>query len=143
MPRHPTQAGLASLELVIVAPILVLMILAVTEFGRILYLQATLSNAVSLGARYFSGQAYIGTSRQPDTTAASQAISRVETYLTGSDLFPPSPSPVINAQLLDSAHVRVSASYTYHFSNPFLLLMGPALSDPFVLNASSTQAIIR
>lgn len=137
------QTGLASLELAIVAPILVLMILAATEFGRVLYLQAILSNAVAHGARYFSAQAYIGTSRQPDTTAASQAVSRVETYLTGSGLFPASPSPVISIQILDAGHIRVSASYPYHFSNPFLQLMGPVLSDPLMLTASSTLAIIR
>lgn len=139
----PEQRGFVSLELVIVAPILLLMIFAVSEFGRVLYLQAILSSAVSHGARYFSGQAYIGTGRQPDITAANEAVVRVEVDLSAADLFPASPLPVVNAEILDVGHVRVSASYSYSFSNPFLILIGPALPNPLVLSASSTQSIVR
>ena len=137
------QAGLASLELAIVAPILVLMILAVAEFGRLLYLQVILSNAVEHGARYFSAQAYVGTSRTPDATALALAIQQVESDLGAADLFPASPAPVVSAGILDVGHVRVSASFSYSFSNPFLVLMGGALSNPLELNASATHVVIR
>ena len=137
------QSGLASLELAIVAPILVLMIFAVAELGRLLYLQVILSNAVEHGARYFSAQAYVGTSRAPDATALALAIQQVESDLGAADLFPGSPAPVVSAGILDVGHVRVSASFSYSFSNPFLLLMGGALSNPLELNASATHAVIR
>lgn len=138
-----SQAGLASLELVIVAPVLVLMILAVAEIGRLLYLQVILSNAVEHGARYFSAQAYVGTSRASDATAQAQAVQLVESDLGAADLFPESPAPVVSAGILDIGHVRVSASYSYTFSNPFLVLMGGALANPLELSASATHAVIR
>jgi len=141
--RWRSQAGLASLELAIVTPILVLMVLAVAEFGRLIYLQAILSNAVEHGARYFSAQAYVGTSREPDTTAQALTIQQVESDLGAADLFPSSPASLVSAEILDAGHVRVSASYSYSFSNPFLLLMGGMLPNPLMLNASATQVVIR
>ena len=56
---HPRRGcrGLAMVEFVIVAPLLMLLMLTVGEFGRVFFQYNTLTKAVREGARYAAGQA--------------------------------------------------------------------------------------
>lgn len=51
MKRRSRQRGLAAVEATIVMPLLLLMMLAIAEFGRALYQYNTLTQAVRAGAR--------------------------------------------------------------------------------------------
>jgi len=51
--RHP-QRGQSMVEVAVVAPVLVLLLLAAADFGRIFYTNVALNNAVRAGAQYGS-----------------------------------------------------------------------------------------
>ena len=65
-PRHPSpprrqQRGLAMVEFVISAPVLLLLMCGTVEFGQFLIEYSTLSDAVRNAARYVAGSALDGT----------------------------------------------------------------------------------
>ena len=59
-PLCNSQGGVAMVEFAISIPFLLLMFVAIVEFGIMFYQQTTLNKAVQDGARYFAGKSIIG-----------------------------------------------------------------------------------
>lgn len=79
MQRIPTQKGVAIVEFTIVLPLLLLLMLAIAEFGRALYQYNTLIKAVRDGARFMSENAFLGDSRLPNPAALTE-VKRLVAY---------------------------------------------------------------
>ncbi|WP_045226559.1 TadE/TadG family type IV pilus assembly protein [Methyloterricola oryzae] len=116
------QRGIALVEFVIVAPILLLLMLGVTEMGRALYQYNTLSKAVRDGARFYSANVFV------DGGAAGKSVSLVRfgnTLASGPPILP-GPLPTVSASLDGTGNwVTVTASYTFQFlpGNPLSGIM--------------------
>jgi len=140
--RH--QQGIAMMELVIVAPILLLIFLGVSEMGRALYQYNTLSKAVRDSSRYYSTQVF----NSNDIAGTINLVKYGQTGV-GAQLLPgvinvSIPAPVIDAT---GTYVTVTGSYTFSFlpGNPLagiVGLFGSALPNPFILTATSTMRAI-
>jgi len=138
------QQGIAIMELVIVAPILLLIFLGVSEMGRALFQYNTLSKAVRDSSRYYSTQVF----NSNDIAGAKNLVNYGQT-VGGTQLLPeiadvPDPVTVIDAT---GTYVTVTASYTFTFlpGNPLagiVGLFGSALPNPFILTATSTMRAI-
>jgi Flp pilus assembly protein TadG len=147
------QRGLAAVEFAIVAPVLLLLMLAVAEFGRALYQYNTLSKAVRDSARYYSTHAFVGTTTVEDPAAKTYATNLV-TYGNGSgagEPLLPSGSPLTAAATTatgaDGTFVTVTATYTFTFlpGNPLaglLGLFGSTLADSLALTSTVTMRAI-
>jgi len=57
---HFRQRGIMTVEFIIVAPILVLLMVAISEFGHAFYQYNTLTKSVRDGARYLAANAVVG-----------------------------------------------------------------------------------
>ncbi|MGQ0443776.1 MAG: TadE/TadG family type IV pilus assembly protein [Beijerinckiaceae bacterium] len=79
MQRIRTQKGVAIVEFTIVLPLLLLLMLAIAEFGRALYQYNALTKAVRDGARFMSENAFIGDSGQVSTVAPTE-VKRLVAY---------------------------------------------------------------
>lgn len=80
MQRIPTQKGVAIVEFTIVLPLLLLLMLAIAEFGRALYQYNTLIKAVRDGARFMSENAFLGDSQLPNDTARLTEVKQLVAY---------------------------------------------------------------
>jgi len=130
------QQGIAMMELVIVAPILLLIFLGVSEMGRALYQYNTLSKAVRDSSRYYSTQVF----NSNDIAGAINLVKYGQTGV-GTQLLP----GVVSVSI--PAPVIITASYTFTFlpGNPLagiVGLFGSALPNPFILTATSTMRAI-
>lgn len=146
------QRGLAAVEFAIVVPVLLLLMLAVAEFGRALYQYNTLSKAVRDSARYYSTHAFVGTTTTEDPAAKTYAISLVKYGNgsgTGTPLLPGN-APSVTATTATDANgsfVTVSATYSFTFlsGNPLagmLGLFGSTLADSLALTSTVTMRAI-
>ncbi len=138
------QQGIAMMELVIVVPVLLLVLLGVSEMGRALFQYNTLSKAVRDSARYYSTEVF-------NSNNIAGAINLVKYGQTGvgAPLLPGAvnvsiPAPAIGAT---GTYVTVTGSYTFTFlpGNPLAAILGwfgSALPNPFVLTATSTMRAI-
>jgi Flp pilus assembly protein TadG len=142
------QHGIATVELAIVAPIMLLILLGVAEMGRALFQYNTLSKAVRDSARYYSTEVFGGNN-------IAGAINLVKYGKIGAgtvtqQLLPGTP-PFVPPPVIDvtgtGTYVTVTASYTFTFlpGNPLAGMVGwfgSALPNPFVLTATSTMRAI-
>jgi Flp pilus assembly protein TadG len=146
------QRGLAAVEFAIVAPVLLLLMFAVAEFGRALYQYNTLSKAVRDGARYYSTHAFVGTTTIEDPAAKTYAINLVEYGNgsgTGNPLLPGDPPSVTATTATDASGSFVTVTATYNFTfipgNPLAGLLGwfgSALADSLALTSTVTMRAI-
>ncbi len=144
------QRGIAIVEMAIVAPVLLLVMLATAEFGRALFQYNTLSKAVRDGARYFSAHPFVGSSTIVDTARRDGAINLViygQPASGGAPLLPgglPTVDPPNITTTDGITWVTVTAHYNFQFAtgNPLsgiLGLYGSSLADQLTLTASSTM----
>lgn len=136
--------GIATLEFVLVAPILLLLLLGIAELGRALYQYNTLSKAVRGATRYYSANVLAN-----PTAAAAAAKSLVMQNtqdlpgMAEGDI-----TPEIEVDPATGNWARLTANYTFHFipGNPLSgiirLLGGTALSDSFLMTATMTMRAI-
>ncbi len=136
------QRGIAIIEFMIVAPILLLMMFMVAELGRTLFEYNALSKAVRDGARYYSAHVFVDAAAVDKT---QKLVTYGKTVVTGSD------KPLLPGSLdsfsasLDSTHnwVTVSAQYTIPlpFLNGILGLFGSSLPG-IPVDATTTMRAI-
>lgn len=112
------QRGIASVEFTIALPLLLLMLLATAEIGRMLSQYDTLTKAVRDGARYLSSNALSGSTSlvQITATAQTQTQNLVVTGNvngTGSAVLPGLVVGNVTVSDAGNGYVSVSASYTY------------------------------
>lgn len=117
-PSALRERGLATIEFVLTIPVLLLLMLATGEIGRLLFQYNTLSKAVRDGARYAAANASVGTTRIVNITAATRNETR-NLVVTGNRLGTGTPLlpglNVNNVSVVDAGNgfVSVSATYTY------------------------------
>lgn len=139
------QHGIATVELAIVAPILLLLLLGAAEMGRALYQYNTLSKAVRDSARYYSSSVL-----NSNDIAGARNLVRYGQIGVGTPLLPGVvnviiPAPAVSA---NGTYVTVTGSYTFTFlpGNPLAGMIGwfggAALPNPFVLTATSRMRAI-
>lgn len=116
--RGNRQAGVATIEFVIAAPVLVLIMLAVAEIGRALNQYNTLTQSVQDGARYAAGEAINNSLRMLDVggqvaTTTKNLVVYGEPLARGEPLLPGWTPDAVDVLKVDEEHVRVTADFTY------------------------------
>ena len=141
------QQGLAAVEFAIVLPVMLFLMLATAEFGRVFYQYNTLTKAVQTGARYAS-RPLLGANDLTNIDAAfKQRIQNFVVYgnengggnavLDG--FAATSTNVVVSSSVIDKT-ITIEASYDYSFSVlgdlPFIGYVLPNLT----LKASAVTA---
>jgi Flp pilus assembly protein TadG len=142
-PSRFRQSGLAAVEFVIVAPLLLLLMLATAELGRLISQYDTLGKAVRDGARYAATKAAVGTTRLVNISAqvAAESTNLVVTgqIAGGTALLPGLNASAVTVADAGNGYVSVSATYTYQ---PMVAAslptfgFGPRVSLTFPLTAT-------
>jgi Flp pilus assembly protein TadG len=114
----PRQRGVATIEFAICAPILLLLMLATAEVGRMLVQYNTLSKAVRDGARYAVREAANGSTGTVAITTAVRDNTRNLVVTgnmagTGAPLLPGLTVGNVAVNDAGGGFVAVSATYTY------------------------------
>jgi Flp pilus assembly protein TadG len=145
-----TQRGLAAVEFVICAPLLLLMVLACAELGRAFIHYATLSYTIRDAARFVSMNSINGTTGvvQLSTAATTQTKNLAVFGNVGGTGVPRLPQfqvthvAVVNA---GGGNIRVTATYPYQpMIGPVLPSFGYGASAPLSFNmviAATMRAI--
>lgn len=117
MGQRPNR-GLATIEFAICAPVLLLLMLATAELGRVLYQYNTLAKSVRDGVRYAVVNAAVGTTRVVNITDQVRDETRNlvvtgNTAGTGTPLLPG--LTVGNVTVNDAGNGFVSVAATYNY----------------------------
>jgi Flp pilus assembly protein TadG len=112
------QRGTAMVEFAIGLPVLLFLLFATAEVGRLISQYNTLTQAVRDGARYAASTAIGGTTGVISVTPAIQAavanlVVTGSTAGTGSPLLPGFSTSNVSVTDAGNGYVSVSASYTY------------------------------
>lgn len=139
------QTGAAMVEMVVVTPLMLLLVLGVTELGKALVQYNTLTKSVRDAARHVSGVALLGTTGTvlitPDVEAAAQNLVVFGNLAgTGSPLLPALSPDHISVADVGNDMVLVQANY------PYVPLTGPVLQtfgfgDKPGLNVTLTASV--
>jgi len=141
------QQGIAAVEFAITLPLLLLLMLATAEFGRLFSQYDTLTKSVRDSARYVASKAAVGsTSVVNIDSATALAAQNLAVYGnvngTGSTLLPGLKAGNITAADAGNGYISVTASYTYSpmlgSSIPTFGLTTKPLSLSFTLNTVVT-----
>ncbi len=106
--RHKKQEGASLVEFSVIAPLFVVLLFGLVEFGMSIYDKELLTNASREGARF--GVIYC-TPRKTST----QIQSQVQTYLTNAGFTDTATKNVTGAGGASGSQLSVSVSYPYHF----------------------------
>ncbi len=110
------QRGLAAVEFTITLPVLLILLMATAEIGRMLSQYDTLNKAVRDGARYLAAnalQAGVMTVTGAEQTATQNLVVTGNVNGTGTALLPGLTTGNVTASGSTNGYVTVSASYTY------------------------------
>lgn len=118
MNAKSSQRGLAMIEFAISVPVLLFLMLATAEIGRMLFQYNTLAKAVRDGARYAATNAAVGTTRVVNITATMRTQTRNLVVTgnrlgTGAALLPGLTVDNVTVTDVGNGFVRVAATYTY------------------------------
>lgn len=115
--RHSRQQGVAIIEFTITLPLLLLLLFAGAEVGRLLYQYNTLTKSVEDGARYLAGRLRYAESNGSVSTISANAIKLVQSgsTLDGQPSLLPGTITVLPPQTTAPApnQIIVTATYTY------------------------------
>ena len=106
MKSRQDERGAAVVEFALVAPLLLMMVLGIAEFGRAFHIQATLSQAAREGVRVMALQ-----NNPAGAVAATQAAAPTLT-LTNVAV---SPSTCVASGLTPAATATVTVTYSFTF----------------------------
>jgi Flp pilus assembly protein TadG len=112
------QRGTAIIEFTVALPVLLLMLAATAELGRMLSQYNTLNKAVRDGARYLAGNTFSGTTGVVSIsgsarTATVNLVVTGNTAGSGNALLPNLTAGNVTVANLGNGYVSVTASYTY------------------------------
>lgn len=110
--------GIATIEMAIVLPVLLLLLTATVEVGRLLSEYDTLTKSVRNGARYLASNADLGTTGVVSITAAVQTattnlVVNGNVNGTGAALLRGLAAGNVTVANAGAGYVSVSAAYTY------------------------------
>jgi Flp pilus assembly protein TadG len=133
----PSQAqrGVAMVEFAITLPLLLLLLLAIAEFGRMLYHYNNLLQANRDAVRYLAGEAWNGNLGQVEIDPVQEAITKnlavygVPTPQPGNEVVPGLTTGEVSVSTVGSDHVQVSISYVFRpvIGNSLPALIGDAI----------------
>ena len=148
------QRGIMTVEFIIVAPILLLLMAAVSEFGHAMYQYNTLTKVVRDGARYLAANSIKGSTNYilidtTDITETENLVVYGNTAGTGTPRLPGLSSSDVTVSCLGGGticpgveHVEVTAQYAYQSIFGATLAMfgfGADLSMGLTLNSTVTM----
>ena len=120
-PHHApprVERGLATVEMALTLPLLLFLLLAVAEFGRMISQDDTLTHAVRDGARYAASVSALGSTGLVSITPALQSavanlVATGNVNGTGAPLLPGLTPADVTVSDAGNGYVEVSATYTY------------------------------
>jgi TadE-like protein len=122
-------------------PVLLIVLMATAEIGRMLSQYDTLNKSVRNGARYLAGtalQAGVMTVTAAEQTAAKNLVVTGNINGTGSALLPGLTAGNVTASGSTNNYVTVSASYTYQPMLGSLPMFGLRASIPLAIPLNAT-----
>ena len=141
------QTGIATVEFAIVPPLLLVLLLGVTEIGRAMIRYNALTKAAQEGARYAAAYALLGSTGVVDVTP--QLLTEVRNVVVfgntaggGRPVLGGLQTAQVNVVDLGGDQVRVDVSYPYQpLIGPVLpnLGRGSSIATSFVMQASVTM----
>ncbi len=144
-PRH--QQGTATVEMAIMLPVLMLMLLAVAEFGRMISQYDTLTKAVRDGARYAASVSALGSTGLVSITSTIQTdvanlVVTGDIGGTGTPLLPGLSAADVTVADAGNGYVSVTATYTYEpMIGPSLPTFGLGPSVPLDVPLTATTVM--
>src|SRR3990167_7306564 len=141
------QRGVAMVEFAITLPLLLLLLLAIAEFGRMLYHYNNLLQANRDAVRYLAGEAWNGSLGQVvidpvlDLRTKNLAVYGVPTPQPGNEVVPGLTTGEVSVGTVGSDHVQVSISYVFRpvIGNGLPALIGDAIPLNFPLVATTVM----
>ena len=135
------QRGVAMVELAITLPLLLLLLLAIAEFGRMLYHYNNLLQANRDAVRYLAGEAWNGNLGQVVIDPVVEAITKnlavygVPLPQPGNEVVPGLTTGDVTVGPVDGDHVQVRISYVFQpvIGNSLPALIGDAIPLNFPL----------
>ncbi|MBK5417644.1 TadE/TadG family type IV pilus assembly protein [Pseudomonas sp. TH31] len=114
------QQGMALVEFTIVLPLMLLLLLALGEFGRMLFQYNTLLQASRDAGRYIASQAWNSTLGQVDLTTNTTLVTQTKNVAvygvpvsTGTPVVSGLTTSMVGVTAVGSDHVQVTITYTF------------------------------
>lgn len=138
-----TQRGLASIEFLLVAPILIMLLCAIAEFGWALHQYNSVTRASRDGARYAASNSLEGSVGLVILTGdTAEKTKNIVVYGnpmgTGPKLLPDLTVADVTVTVVDSTHVQVTTAYQYRPIFGQIPLFGPQGSFSLDLQMAGT-----
>jgi len=131
--RQQNERGAVAAEFALLLPVLLTILLAIIEFGMIMYGREIVTNATREGAR-------AGITQGPPKLTTGQIITIADNYLTGTGINLANVTfTAIGAGGASPATLTVHATYTYNFMVPYIPAM-TGIPNPLIIN---TQTVMR
>ena len=131
--RQQNERGAVAAEFALLLPVLLTILLAIIEFGMIMYGREIVTNATREGAR-------AGITQGPPKLTTGQIITIADNYLTGTGINLANVTfTAIGAGGANPATLTVHAQYTYNFMVPYIPAM-TGIPNPLIIN---TQTVMR
>src|SRR3990167_3758660 len=129
------QRGVAMVEFAITLPLLLLLLLAIAEFGRMLYHYNNLLQANRDAVRYLAGKSWNTTLGQVvidsglSATTKNLAVYGVPVAQPGNEVVPGLSTADVTVDTVGTQHVEVSTSYVFQpvIGNGLPALIGDAI----------------
>lgn len=141
-----SQRGVAMVEFAIVLPLLLLLLLAIAEFGRMLYQYNNLLQANRDAVRYLAGQAWNGNLGLVEINPVLEARTKnLAVYGTptpqGNTVVPGLTTGDVQVSTVGTEHVQVRISYMFQpvIGNGLPALIGDAIPLNFPLVATTVM----
>ncbi len=143
------ERGIATIEFAIVAPVLLLLMLATAELGRAFFTYNTLHKAVRDGARYISVHALNGTSGSIDIAPQTDETQNVVVYGRpaggGQPVLTGFTTGKVTVSSPDTENVQVDADYDYVplFAGGIPTFRSGVIKVKFIMSSSVTMRAIQ
>lgn len=143
-----TQAGVAMVEFAIILPLLLLLLFAIGEFGRMLFQYNSLLQASRDAGRFVAGQAWNSTLGQVDLNGDLQSRTKnLAVYgvpvaqMDSQPLVPGLSTDQVTVSAVGTEHVEVSISYSFSplFGSGIPALIGSDTRLDFPLVATTVM----
>jgi Flp pilus assembly protein TadG len=127
------ERGAVAAEFALLLPVLLTILLAIIEFGMIMYGREIVTNATREGAR-------AGITQGPPKLSTGAITTISYNYLTGTGVNPANVAfAAVGAGGASPATLTVTATYTYNFMVPYIPAM-TGIPNPLIIN---TQTVMR
>ncbi len=141
------QQGVAMVEFAIALPLLLLLLLAIAEFGRMLYQYNSLLQANRDAVRYLAGEAWNGNLGQVEIDPVLEAKTKnlavygVPVPQPGNEVVPGLTTGDVTVSAVGSEHVQVSINYVFQpvIGSGLPALIGNAIPLNFPLVATTVM----